>query len=51
MPQGVPHPADARREQSIDKHGVWLIPRDRTDNRYGQNPPDIADVADPTAVS
>ena len=26
-PQGVPHPADARRAPSIDKHGNWLIPR------------------------
>ena len=26
-PQGVPHPADARREQSIDKNGRWLIPK------------------------
>jgi hypothetical protein len=27
VPQGVPHPGDARREASIDKHGRWLIPR------------------------
>jgi hypothetical protein len=26
-PQGVPHPGNARREPSIDKHGRWLIPR------------------------
>lgn len=26
-PQGVPHPADARKELSIDKHGNWLIPK------------------------
>lgn len=25
-PPGVPHPADARREPSLDKDGTWLIP-------------------------
>jgi hypothetical protein len=35
VPQGVPHPADARREQSIDKHGRWLIPRvEDPEHRY-----------------
>ena len=29
-PQGVPHPGNARREPSIDKHGKWLIPRNET---------------------
>ncbi|MFT7649467.1 MAG: hypothetical protein ACI8Y4_004228 [Candidatus Poriferisodalaceae bacterium] len=26
-PQGMAHPGDARKEQSIDKNGKWLIPR------------------------
>lgn len=26
-PQGLPHPGDARKELSIDKHGNWLIPK------------------------
>lgn len=26
-PQGLPHPGDARKETSIDKHGNWLIPK------------------------
>lgn len=26
-PQGVPHPGNARKEPSIDKHGNWLIPK------------------------
>jgi hypothetical protein len=48
VPQGVPH-VDARHEQSIDKHGQWLIPRvEDPEHRYNHG--DTARI-DATAAS